>query len=203
MGKCLLELVKSTGERFSFEPHLPSCEVVIDFSSAKITPAVVEEARIHGKPLVLGTTGLSPEQLHHLRDAACDIPILYAPNFSLGMAALLKGVHLIASLLGDEAKIDIIDVHHAQKRDRPSGSALALAAAVSPKGAEVHSLRTGDVVGDHTVFITLKGERLELTHRAHSRAAFAEGALKAAEFLLGKTAGLYTIQDLFYGAHSS
>jgi 4-hydroxy-tetrahydrodipicolinate reductase len=150
-----------------------------------------------GAALVSGTTGLSEQQRDNLQTASKQIPVLWASNFSLGVAVLAELVERAsAALPGWDC--DVIEAHHTQKKDAPSGTALTLGQAAGSAGAPVHyaSLRAGDIVGEHTVQFTGLGERLELVHRAGNRDIFARGALHAAVRLVGKPPGTYRVRDL-------
>lgn len=166
------------------------CDVLIDVSSHK---ALLDNLSF-GKPLVIGTTGhLSLAPIH---EAAKHLPLFYAPNFSLG-AALLKKT---ARFLSDHfpADIDLIEVHHKEKKDSPSGTALQLLADL--KHAKVHSLRSGQTIGEHTLIFNAPEEKITISHQVHSREAFAKGAIAAARFLARQPPGLYTMDNLFEAA---
>ncbi len=192
-----------------------NAKVVIDFTSPA---ASVEHAKICaslGVPLVIGTTGLQPPDHEILVVAARTIPLVVAPNMSPGMNLLFRLAAIAAKELpGYDA--EIVEIHHRRKKDAPSGTALRLAEriAAAREGTHVvhgrvgqsdgrpedeigmHALRGGDVAGDHTVYLLGDGERIELTHRASSRSAFAAGALRAAAWVVGQTPGLYSMQDV-------
>jgi 4-hydroxy-tetrahydrodipicolinate reductase len=168
---------------------LAAVDVVIDFS----TPAALAAAlpAIVGRPLVTGTTGLDP-RTRALRDAHAErAPLLAAANFSVGFAVLRDLVRRATAALPD-AHVEIVEAHHRHKKDAPSGTALALAEVVA-RPVYTHSIRGGDVVGDHDVLLLMEGERLRLGHSASSRATFAHGALRAARWLHGRPAGAYDL----------
>jgi 4-hydroxy-tetrahydrodipicolinate reductase len=191
-------------------------DVVIDFSTPAGTLAVAEGCRQRGTALVVGTTGLEPEQRKTLEAAATQIPLLISPNLSRAVNLLMRLAGEAAKALGNAADIEIVERHHHFKKDAPSGTALRLAEIVGqaigsrtfvhgreglvgerPKGeVGLHALRTGDNPGEHTVVFGLTGECLELSHRALNRDGFALGALDAAKFLAGKPPRLYTMADL-------
>jgi 4-hydroxy-tetrahydrodipicolinate reductase len=194
-------------------------EVVIDFTFPTATDALVPLALADKRPLVIGTTGMSPEGLRAIRDAAASLPIVFAPNMSLGMNVMFKIVADVARALGPGYDLEIVEAHHRLKKDAPSGTALRLAevladatkrrldevgvyarhgeiGARTPNEIGIQTIRAGDIVGDHTVLFGGLGERLEITHRASSRDTFARGALRAAQWLVGKTPGLYDMQDV-------
>ncbi len=181
---------------FQLTEEWQTAHVAVDFTSAGATKQILNDAVSHRIPLVIGTTGHPSTNLRAMQEAAKIVPLLYSPNFSLGMSVCLDLVSRIAQKLKDLATIEIIEAHHAQKKDKPSGTALSLAKAVG-KEVPIHSIRAGDIVGDHTVIFALGGERIEIKHQAHNRDAFALGALRAAKFLLDKPAGLYTLKDIF------
>ena len=179
-------------------------DAVIDFSSDAGTRDACRAALEHRIALVVGTTALSDGTQAALHAAAKTIPVLIAPNTSLGVAALAHLTAAAARMLGPDFRIHIRETHHTMKKDAPSGTALRLAKALrdggGPAGASfddatIESIRTGEVIGDHTIEFTGPGERITLTHSATSRDLFARGALQAAAFLAKQPAGLYTINQ--------
>ncbi len=193
--------------------------IVIDFTTPQATRHHLALARDAGRPLVIGTTGLDAEDEQYLAAAATAVPVLRAANFSMGVTLLGHLLRTAARALGSRAEIEILDIHHGAKRDAPSGTALALArAAAEARGQEpeavitgprwglgegragreigIAALRGGDVVGEHTAFLLMPGERLELTHRAGDRGIFARGAIAAARWLAGRPPGLYDMEDV-------
>lgn len=193
------------------EEAMSGCQVAIDFSSIHATKKHIETAHALKKGLVIGTTGLDKDALKAMEIAAREIPILYSPNFSLGIALCLDVLKKLGSSLFGDCYIDIVETHHIHKKDSPSGTALAMAKAIG-KGEiasnksdpnrkkeqiVIHSIRSGDVIGEHTVIFECGHERIQLTHQAHTRDAFAKGALVAAEFIAQQAPGLYSIKDLF------
>jgi 4-hydroxy-tetrahydrodipicolinate reductase len=198
---------------------LKTCDVVIDFSHADATADVCSACVGAVKPLVTGTTGRSSEQEHLVADAARTIPIIAAPNFSVGVNALFWLTRKAAELLGPEFDLEIFEAHHRLKKDAPSGTAKRLAeilcearglsydadvvhgrkGLVGERSANeigMHAIRGGDVVGDHTVIFSGRGERVELSHKASSRETFAAGALRAARWIIGKPPGSYSMEDV-------
>lgn len=194
-------------------------DVLVDFSAPAATLSHVQACRAGRRPIVIGTTGLDGTQLAAVRAAAGTIAIVHAPNMSIGVNLCFKLTQLAARVLGDASDIEIIEAHHNQKQDAPSGTALRLgevaAAALGQELAScaVHgrsgqtgarragsigfsSIRAGDIVGDHTVLFAAPGERVEITHRATSRGNFAAGALRAAQWVMGRERGLYDMQDV-------
>lgn len=197
----------------------PHADVVIDFSLPDAANASIDYCLKNKIALVLGTTGLSDEQLHSLQATSKSIGIVQASNMSLGMNLLFKLVGQAASTLGDDYDIEIVEQHHRFKKDAPSGSALTLAkniAAATGKGwpdsavcgregkdalrhkgdIGIHAVRAGDIAGMHSVIFSTLGETVTLSHTAHSRDTFAHGALNAAEWLIGKKPGLYSMADV-------
>jgi len=195
---------------------LLGADVVIDFSSPQALPALLLAAVNQKVAVVSGTTGLDDTAQAALDRAAQTVPVLWAPNTSLGVHVLAELVEDAVRKLGPRFDVEIMEVHHRKKVDAPSGTALRLANAARagrPELADVHArdglvgartakelgvlaVRGGDVIGDHTVFLLGTGERLELTHRASSRDLFADGALAAARFVAGKPPGRYTLKDV-------
>jgi 4-hydroxy-tetrahydrodipicolinate reductase len=187
-------------------PVLARAEVVMDFTTAAATRAHLEACRRARKALLIGTTGFAPELEAEFAAAAREIPLLVAPNTSLGVTLLLELVRLSSRALPESAP-RILERHHAGKRDAPSGTALALASALAaarPHGSPasdaaripIESVREGEVVGEHTALFASPGEELFLGHRASDRAVFARGALAAALWLASKPAGRYSMRDL-------
>lgn len=180
---------------------VPDFDVAIDFSLPGGFDPVLAQCVRRGRPLVSGTTGISGEQRQALQDAAGSIPVLWASNFSVGVAVLDALVEQAARALAGW-DCDIVEQHHVHKKDAPSGTALTLGESAARGGAEPRyaSLRAGDIVGEHTVQFAGQGERVELVHRATSRDIFARGALQAATALAGRPAGLYTMRGLLFGS---
>ena len=194
-----------------------ACDVVIDFTRPAGTMKHLAACRSARKQLVIGTTGFSPEELATIREASKDIAIVLAPNMSIGVNVALKLVELAGQALGPDYDVEVFEMHHKHKVDAPSGTALMLGAqAARARGSTLEKesvvarhghtgerkpgtigfsvARGGDVVGDHTVYFAGPGERIEITHRSNSRANYAQGALRAAKFLRGKTNGLYDMR---------
>lgn len=201
------------------------CDVVIDVSAASAAGDICRACLEHRKPLVVGTTGHSGEQQHSIENAAATIPIVLAPNFSVGVNTLFWLARKTAELLGDGFDIEIIEAHHRLKKDAPSGTAKRLAELLSAvreldyerdvaHGREgivgerpmrqigMHAVRAGDIVGEHTVTFAGAGERLELTHRASSRDTFAAGALRAARWIVNQPPALYSMEHVL-GLHGA
>jgi 4-hydroxy-tetrahydrodipicolinate reductase len=193
-------------------------DVAIDFSLPKGTLELLEAALPRALPLVIATTGFSDSELERLREAGARVPIVRASNFSLGINVMLELVaRAVQSLPGYD--IEVLELHHGLKRDAPSGTALWIAEAAAaargdrledravyhregetgprtPGSIGMQSLRAGDSVGEHTLYLAGRGERLEISHRALSRDNFAAGALRAARWLIGKPPGLYSMREV-------
>ena len=198
---------------------LDQFDVLIDFTHPSVTLKNLEVCRQAGKAMVIGTTGFSPEEKQLLSEAAKQIPIVFAANYSVGVNLCLKLLDTASRVLGDDVDIEIIEAHHRHKVDAPSGTALRMGEVVAnalgrdlqkvavygregQTGARERetigfaTVRAGDVVGDHTVLFAADGERVEITHKASSRMTFAKGAVRAAQWLQGQSAGLYDMQDV-------
>lgn len=175
---------------------VPEFDVAIDFSLAEAFDGILGECAKRGAALVSGTTGLDAAQRAALDAASARIPLLWASNFSLGVALLHQLVATAAARLPGW-DCDIVESHHVHKKDAPSGTALTLGAAAAAAGATPHyaSLRAGDIVGEHLVQFAGQGERIELVHRANDRDVFARGAVHAAAWLHGRPAGRYSVGD--------
>ena len=171
---------------------------MIDFSQPAGTMKILKECLKYKTALLIGTTGLSTAQKNKIRLAGKKIACLISPNMSIGANLLFKVAPQIAAVLGQEYDIEIVETHHRFKKDAPSGTAIRLADAITAqtgKKIPTHSLRIGDVVGDHTAIYSTLGERIELTHRVHTRDIFSRGALKVARFLAQARPGFYTMAD--------
>ena len=200
-------------------PQIGGCDVVIDFSHPSAAADVCRACLEAGKPLVVGTTGHSEKERALVEKAAKSLPIVVSPNFSIGVNALFWLTRKAAGMLGPDFDLEIVEAHHRLKKDAPSGTARKLAEILCEArqldytknvahgreglpgerpSAEIgmHSIRGGDVVGDHTVTFAGRGERLELTHKASSRETFAAGALRAAKWVVGRPPGLYSMEDV-------
>ncbi|MFL6589169.1 MAG: 4-hydroxy-tetrahydrodipicolinate reductase [Chthoniobacterales bacterium] len=199
--------------------HVGNCDVVIDFSHSNGTSVMCRACGEAKKPAVIGTTGHSKEQRGSIDELARSVPVVLSPNFSVGVNALFWLTRKAAEILGDGFDLEIVEAHHRLKKDAPSGTAKKLAEILCEvrgldydknvahgreglvgerRGDEIgmHSIRGGDIVGDHTVSFAGAGERLELTHKAASRETFALGALRAARWIVGQPARLYSMQDV-------
>jgi 4-hydroxy-tetrahydrodipicolinate reductase len=193
-------------------------DVVIDFSFHQATAEVIRLSALHGKPLVIGTTGHAADEKKHLLAEAAKIPCVWSGNYSVGVNLLFALTRRAASVLGSDYDAEVVEMHHRFKKDAPSGTAARLLeiileerkldASALRHGREgitgertstevgIHALRGGDVVGDHTVMFAALGERLELTHKASDRGIFARGSIRAAQWITGRPAGVYDMQDV-------
>jgi 4-hydroxy-tetrahydrodipicolinate reductase len=193
-------------------------DVVIDFSSHHVTPKLIELAIEKKKALVIGTTGHTSAQKEHLLPYAAQVPTVWSGNFSVGVNLLFALTARAARTLDESYDAELVEMHHRQKKDAPSGTAarllelilearqldetalkhgrVGITGARSPREVGVHALRGGDVVGEHTVMFAGPGERLELTHRATDRLIFARGALRAARWITQQKPGVYDMQDV-------
>ena len=183
------------------EPAMRNCDVAIDFSHAGAITEICAAVLQHRKPLVIGTTGHSTEQRGTIEETAQSLPIVFASNFSVGVNVLFWLTRKAAEQLGSDFDVAIVETHHKMKKDAPSGTAKTLAEVLkgtkkTKREIPIQSIREGDVAGEHTVVFSGPGERLELTHRATSREIFARGALRAAEWIISQSPGLYSMQDV-------
>jgi 4-hydroxy-tetrahydrodipicolinate reductase len=200
-------------------PLLSRGRVLVEFTAPEPSLEHLRLAAAHGVGAVVGTTGLQASQVEEIRRLAASVPILQSPNMSVGVNLAFRVLALMAKALGDDYDVEITEIHHRMKKDAPSGTAAKMAEVIAEalgrrieeagvygrhglvgertsKEIGVHALRGGDVVGDHTVVFSTAGERLELTHRAHSRDTFAQGALRAARFVATAPPGLYSMHDV-------
>jgi 4-hydroxy-tetrahydrodipicolinate reductase len=194
-----IEIVAQCDVGDAIEPAIKNCDVAIDFSNSSAIDEISRAAMQYRKALVIGTTGHSREQRELIEKMAKSLPIVFASNFSVGVNALFALTRRAAEILGSEFAPQIVETHHKMKKDAPSGTAKTLAEILKEALKTeilIESIREGEVVGEHTVTFVGPGERLELTHRAGSREIFARGALRAAEWVAGKPARLYSMQDV-------
>ena len=201
------------------ERAISEFDVIIDFTSPESTMANLELCKQHGKKLVIGTTGFTEQEKEKIDEVAKQIPIIMAPNYSVGVNLVFKLLEKAAQVMGDYCDIEIVEAHHRHKVDAPSGTALgmgeAIAGAMGNKLSDVAvyaregitgersrdeigfaTIRAGDIVGEHTAMFADIGERVEITHKATDRMTFANGAVKAAVWLDDKPAGFYTMTDV-------
>lgn len=226
MGQTLLQCARETADLQvtglidlgdDLRSVIENTDVVIDFSFKDATRQIAELAARHKKPLVIGTTGHDASEQTAISAEQKHIPIVWASNFSTGVNVLFWLTRNAAKILGPGFDPEIVEMHHRHKKDAPSGTAASLARILIEARQEplevrhgrqgitgerpaaeigMHSLRGGDVVGDHTVLFAAPGERLELTHRAYSRETFARGALRAARWVVNQPPGLYDMEDV-------
>ncbi len=180
---------------------VPAADVVVDFSVAHMVSTHVRACVGSGKPYVTGVTGLSDADAQFLRDCSVTIPVVYSPNFSVGVAVLNRLACEAVRLLGSAYDISILEIHHRGKLDSPSGTARMLAASLqrtadSNKTISISAIRTGDAVGEHRVIFGGAGERIELTHKAESRAAFVTGVIASIRFAASRQRGFYSLDDV-------
>lgn len=196
-----------------------AADVLVDFTRPAGTLAHLAACRAAGKPIVIGTTGFEPAQAEAIREAAGAIPVVFAPNFAIGVLVMMKLVDMASRALGPAYDVEVFELHHKLKVDAPSGTALKLGeVAAAARGTTLgqdgvfarHGVtgerkagtlgfsvaRGGDVIGDHTVYFLGTGERIEITHRSASRATYAQGAIRAAKWLHGRAPGLYGMDDV-------
>lgn len=207
-GDCIEDVLLTSDPKAA----IAKCDVAIDFTSHEATWDHLKAAMLAKKALVIGTTGHAQETIKAIEEAAKTIPILFSPNFSFGIALCLETARSLGRRLFGKCTIDILESHHVYKQDRPSGTALALANCIEngrvvlecnsaqPRKEEeivIHSIRSGEAIGEHTIIFECGHERIELKHTAHSRDAFAHGALMGAKFLVKQRPGLYSLQDLY------
>ena len=194
-------------------------DILIEFTRPEPALVHLELCQVAGKGMVIGTTGFGEADKERIRQAAKEIPIVFAPNMSIGVNLCFKLLDTAARVLGDSVDIEIIEAHHRHKVDAPSGTALGMGEVVaSALGRKLDecaiygregitgerdrstigfsTIRAGDIVGDHTVMFVADGERVEISHKASSRATFANGAVRAASWLADKAPGLYSMQDV-------
>jgi len=228
MGKTLIEAINlnenvdlgiGLDKGDSLKNSLEDFDVLIDFSRPDATLNALSICESSGKAMVIGTTGFSDDELEVIIQASKDIPIVFAPNMSIGVNLTLKLLETSAKVIGPDSSIEIIEAHHRYKVDSPSGTALKMGEVVANalgrdltdcaiygrEGIEeprdlnsigFSSIRGGDVVGEHTVAFFMEGERVEITHKASSRMIYANGAVRAANWLHNKPNGLYSMQDV-------
>jgi 4-hydroxy-tetrahydrodipicolinate reductase len=203
----------------SIHDVLAACDVVIDFTSAAVSVQHIDAAGKACRAMVIGSTGFTAEQLEKVRASTRAMPCVLAPNMSLGVNVLFKLVADVARLLGDDYDVEIVEAHHRFKKDAPSGTAMKLAQVVADalgrdlqkdgvyarhgligerdsRQIGIQTVRAGDIVGEHTVMFANLGERIEVTHRAHSRDGFARGGIRAALWVVNQPPGLYDMQHV-------
>ncbi len=198
---------------------LTNADVIIDFTTPDCTMSQIDLIEQQRKPTVIGTTGFIPDQIGRIQTASRSLPCVISPNMSIGVNVMFRVVADLATLLGEEYDLEIIETHHRFKKDAPSGTAVRLAEILAQAAGRnlgevaqytrhgltgerkkgeigIQAIRAGDVVGEHTVIFGGLGERIEITHRAHSRDNFARGALLAARWIVKQPPGLYRMSDV-------
>jgi len=228
MGQALIEAIKlnpnvSQGSILNrgddIKRVLKDFDVLIDFTRPEATLDALSICQSAGKAMVIGTTGFSDDALKIIDQASSDIPIVFAPNMSVGVNLTLKLLETTAKVIGADSNIEIVEAHHRHKVDAPSGTALKMGEVIANalgrdlsecavygrEGTEeprdrktigFSSIRGGDVVGEHSVTFFMEGERVEITHKASSRMTYANGAVKACQWLTNQENGLYSMQDV-------
>ena len=228
MGQALIEAINASSKAElgagvdkgdSLEDTLNDFDILIDFSRPEASLRAISTCQDSGKAMVIGTTGFSDSELKLIHKASKKIPIVFAPNMSVGVNLTLKILETSAKVIGPDSSIEIIEAHHRYKVDSPSGTALKMGEVVAnalgrdlsecaiygregieePRNQNTigfSSIRGGDVVGEHTVVFFMDGERVEITHKASSRMIYANGAVRAAKWLSGKPSGLYSMHDV-------
>lgn len=218
IGRMISEGITITSDE-NLRKILKEAEVLIEFTNPQATLSHLEPCKDMGKGIVIGTTGIDEDGLSRIREVSTFIPIVISPNMSLGVNLLFDLAARISKALGEDYDVEVIEVHHHHKKDAPSGTALRLGEAVaSSLGKSLNEvavyerrgmvgerrkgeigfsvIRAGDIVGEHTLLFATEGERIEVTHRAHSRETFARGAIRAAKFLRTASPGLYDMVDV-------
>jgi len=198
---------------------LKAGDVLIDFTFPEASLEHIKVCADLGRPLIIGSTGFLKDQLGVISEYVKKIPCVLSPNMSIGVNLCFKVLEEIARTVGEDYDMEIVEAHHRMKKDAPSGTAMKMAQVIAQavnrdldevgvyarkgmigertkKEIGIQTLRAGDIVGEHTVMFAGKGERIEITHRAHSRDTFAAGAVRAAKWVVGKTPGLYDMQDV-------
>lgn len=219
IGEALALVTRGVKVSESLEDCVDSGDVVIDFTHHDAAVKNLETAANHKKAAVIGTTGLTAQELEAVVRLAAQTRCVFAPNMSVGVNVMFKVLDSVARILGDDYDVEIVEAHHNQKKDAPSGTAVKMAQVVAEAlernmddvgvyerrgmiGARtkqeigIQTVRAGDIVGEHTVIFGGMGERLEFIHRAHSRDNFARGALRAARWIVNQPKGLYDMQDV-------
>jgi 4-hydroxy-tetrahydrodipicolinate reductase len=201
-----LELVGTWGRGDDLDALVRDVDVVIDFSLPDGTMQVIDAVMAHGKPLVCGVSGLDDAQMARIEEAAGAVPVVYDRNMSLGIAVLARSVRDAAASLGLDFDVEIAEVHHVHKKDAPSGTALKLGEIVAGARGEqgtgsvrFQSERRGEVPGDHEVVMSSPTERLSFAHSVTTREVFADGALRAARWIVGQGPGHYGMSDVLFG----
>ena len=223
LGKDIGDLVGIGKKNINVDSDLDkltaSCDAIIDFTTPESTMTTLELAAKHNKALVIGTTGLNADQKNAIKEKCSVIRCVFAPNMSIGVNVLFKTVKDLAKTMGDAYDVEIVEAHHKFKKDAPSGTAVRISEIAAealgrdletdgvygrhgmspgrgPKEIGIHTVRAGDIVGEHRVMFGGMGETLEISHRAQSRDTFARGSIAAAKWVVDQPPGLYDMQDV-------
>jgi 4-hydroxy-tetrahydrodipicolinate reductase len=203
----------------NLEKVIEKCEVVVDFTNPEASLAHLAVCVAYKKAMVIGTTGFSDSQIKKIENASNDLPIVLSPNMALGVNLLFELVKKVSSILDEQYDIEIIETHHRYKKDAPSGTAQKIAEIIAqerninlaekavygrfgkvterkPGEIGIHAVRAGNINGEHTIIFNSTGERLELTHKAYGREAFAQGTLQAIHFILNQQKGLFSMNEV-------
>ena len=179
---------------------ITACECLIDFTAPKATMDHLALCEKLKKPIVIGTTGLSEEEKSKIKEASNRVPVVISANMSVGVNLLFKLVGEASKVLGEDYEVNMVEAHHAEKKDAPSGTAKEIAKIVRSVRGDIEipidSIREGEIVGEHTITFESDADLLEITHSAKTRDIFAKGALKAAKFVVGKKSGLFTMKEV-------
>ena len=211
MGSRIIELAKNdpeleVGGAFDIgeeaEPLLAECDCLIEFTTPEATIEHLELCKKLKKAIVIGTTGLSADQKKIVEEASAKIPVVFSPNMSIGVNLLFKMVKDASKVLGQDYNVSVVEAHHVQKKDSPSGTAKEIARIVKDAHPDIEvpieSVREGETVGEHTITFESDTDLIEITHSAKTRDIFAKGALTAAKFVAGKDKGLFTMQEVLF-----
>ena len=209
MGSRIIELAKEDGDlqvtgQFDIggnaEASIENCDCLMDFTAPKATMANLALCEKLKKAIVIGTTGLSEEEKAKIKEASNNIPVILSANMSMGVNLLFKLIEDASKVLSENYEISIVEAHHTEKKDAPSGTAKEIARIIKGVKGDIEipidSVREGEIVGEHTITFESDADLLEITHSAKTRDIFVKGALKAAKFLAGKKSGLFTMKDV-------
>ncbi len=182
------------------EPLIKECDCLIEFTSPEATIEHLGICEKEKKAIVIGTTGLSAQDVEKVKAASGAIPVVFSPNMSIGVNVVFKMLRDAAKTLGEDYSVSMVEAHHLHKKDKPSGTAKEMARIIKEEGhvtdVPIESVREGEIVGEHTVTFESETDVIEITHSAKTRDIFAQGALTAAKFISGKKPGLYTMGDV-------
>ncbi len=210
MGSRIVELAKEDGElkvsgafdviEENPEQFIQDADCVIEFTSPQATIQHLAMCEKHKKPMVIGTTGLSDAEKKKVEEASANMPIVFSPNMSIGVNLLFKIVGEAAKMLGQDYNVEIVEAHHVNKKDAPSGTAKEISRIIKEVRGDIEipieSVREGDTVGEHTVTFESNVDLIEVTHSAKTRDIFVKGTLQAAKFVAGKKSGLFSMKEV-------